>query len=119
MTLDAQLATLRHRTGRGFTPEQQAILERHLVNLREEAIGKQPQPGSLAPSFALPDQDGVLVSSSQLLTRGMLVVHFTRGAWCPYCDAEVRAINVVYDAYRDAGADIVVISPQSQRRSAR
>ena len=37
--------------------------------------------GDRAPSFVLPNQDGVQVSSSDLLHEGPLVVSFFRGHW--------------------------------------
>ena len=41
------------------------------------AIGE----GDAAPSFSLPDQDGNLVSSADLLAKGPLVLSFFRGHW--------------------------------------
>jgi len=37
--------------------------------------------GGRAPDFALPDGDGRIVSSKDLLGRGPLVVTFYRGRW--------------------------------------
>lgn len=52
-----------------------------------------------------------------MLKRGPLVVSFTRGSWCPYCSAEVRALNEAYDHFRRAGIELVVLSPQSLHRA--
>ena len=34
-----------------------------------------------APAFALPNQDGQIISSADLLARGPLVISFFRGHW--------------------------------------
>ena len=69
--------------------------------------------GELAPSFALRDPEGALVSSADLLTKGPLVVSFYRGVWCPYCNMELQALQEALPKFRDAGASLVAISPQT------
>src|SRR6476646_3780677 len=49
--------------------------------------------GDRAPSFTLPDPDGKPVSSADLLAKGPLVVTFYRGAWCPYCNLDLQALE--------------------------
>ena len=48
-----------------------------------------PDIGSTLPAFLLPDNDGRLVSSAELLSAGPLVVSFNRGHWCEYCRLEL------------------------------
>jgi len=45
------------------------------------------------PEFLLPDADGALVHSAELLAQGPLVVTFIRGDWCPYCSATLDALQ--------------------------
>lgn len=68
--------------------------------------------GHAAPSFALPNALGEAVSSADLLAKGPLVVKFYRGAWCSYCNVEVRALMGVLDEIRGLGADMVAITPE-------
>jgi peroxiredoxin len=68
--------------------------------------------GDAAPSFALPNALGEAVSSADLLAKGPLVVKFYRGAWCSYCNVEVRALMGVLDEIRGLGADLVAITPE-------
>jgi peroxiredoxin len=70
-----------------------------------------------APSFSLPDAEGMLVSSEELLAKGPLVLTFYRGVWCPYCNFELQAIEDVAADIRSLGASIVAISPQSATNS--
>lgn len=69
--------------------------------------------GDRAPHFNLKDQDGNDVSSAALLLKGPLVVTFYRGAWCPYCNIELQAINEVLPQIQTYGANVVAISPQT------
>jgi peroxiredoxin len=69
--------------------------------------------GDRAPDFALPDGDGRVIRSADRLAEGPLVITFYRGVWCPYCNAELRAIEAAADQIRALGATIVAISPQT------
>jgi peroxiredoxin len=78
--------------------------------------------GDKAPAFRLRDSEGNVVSSSELLEAGPLIVSFYRGVWCPYCNIELQALQSAFPQYRKLGATIVAISPQTRpnsRRSAR
>jgi peroxiredoxin len=69
--------------------------------------------GAKAPSFALPDAHGVLVTSADLLRKGPLVLTFYRGVWCPYCNADLQALEDSASEIRALGASLVSISPQT------
>ncbi len=56
----------------------------HRVTADQRASGfraRMPAVGQAAPRFALPDQDGAIVASADLLARGPLIVSFFRGTW--------------------------------------
>jgi peroxiredoxin len=72
--------------------------------------------GAAAPSFQLPDQDGKVVSSQELLSRGRLVICFFRGRWCPFCVAQLEAMNSAFSQIGKAGAGLVAISPQTTKQ---
>jgi len=75
--------------------------------------GRALHAGDRAPVFALPDPDGKLVSSQDLLARGPLVLTFYRGAWCPYCNLALRAYqNDLVPALDQRGVALIAISPQ-------
>jgi peroxiredoxin len=71
------------------------------------------QAGDRAPVFALPDSDGHLISSLDLLKDGPLVLTFFRGRWCPSCNLELRALQGTLEEYRLRGATLLAISPQT------
>jgi peroxiredoxin len=70
------------------------------------------QAPSLFP-FVLPDPDGALISSAQLLKQGTLVVTFYRGVWYPYCQTDLRALAVAEPEIRSCGASLVAIAHQT------
>lgn len=69
--------------------------------------------GDLAPDFLLPDADGHLISSERLRHEGPLVVSFFRGGWCPYCTAELCALQAAKQEFEDLSANLVVLSPDT------
>lgn len=73
--------------------------------------------GDTAPEFTLEDADGNSVSSRALLARGPLVATFYRGAWCPYCNHDLQALEEIRAEIEVRGASLVAISPQTPANS--
>ena len=65
----------------------------------------------MLPPFLLPDENGRLVSSAELLRKGPLVVTFNRGNWCPFCWLELSAFEDQYKAILKTGGSVVSITP--------
>jgi peroxiredoxin len=86
------------------------------LKARNLAAGVTPA-GRIAPSFELPDHDGNIVRSSDLLARGRLVLSFIRGRWCPFCVGQMEAMNLILPLIHSAGASFVAISPQTVKQS--
>ncbi|MGV8912114.1 MAG: peroxiredoxin-like family protein [Rhodoglobus sp.] len=73
--------------------------------------------GDTAPDFELPDAAGNTVRLSELLKSGPVAIAFYRGAWCPYCNLELKALQEMLPEFRAAGATLVAISPQTPDES--
>ncbi len=78
--------------------------------------------GDKAPDFELPDGDGMLWRSENLLHNGLprngpLAIVFYRGRWCAYCNAQLAALQDVHKQIADAGASLIAISPQTPKHS--
>lgn len=101
---DSMLCERNPATGSAY----QRLVE-HLI--RVEAGKNAPGAGDELPPFLLPDDNGRLVSSAELLARGPLVVTFNRGNWCPYCWLELSALENQYGAIVGTGASVVSITP--------
>ena len=69
--------------------------------------------GDAAPDFELPDARGGSVTLAGLRSAGPVVLVFYRGAWCPYCNLQLRAFQAALADLRAAGATLVAISPQT------
>lgn len=73
--------------------------------------------GDRAPDFSLPSATGKTVSLSNILASGPAVVNFYRGAWCPYCNLELHALQAVLPEIENLGAKLVAISPNLPDKS--
>lgn len=99
-------------------PDVQQVNRRTVDDLRASGLASRVLGvGAQAPSFELPDQEGHLVSSAGLLSHGRLVICFFRGRWCPFCVAQMEAMNVALPRIQNAGAALVAISPQTIKQS--
>ena len=98
-----------------------AALEVHagvIAVLKEQGLAaKSLAVGSRMPEFSLPDHNGKLVLSSELLARGRLVVCFFRGRWDPFCCGQMEAMNRALPEIEEAGGSLVAISPQTVKQS--
>jgi peroxiredoxin len=98
--------------------EAQAIHARAIAELKRKSLAANVLPvGANIPAFQLQDHNGKAVSSSELLAKGSLIVCFIRGRWCPFCVAQMEAMNLVLPEIERSGATIVAISPQTVRQS--
>ena len=73
--------------------------------------------GDRMPEFSLPDHQGKLRHSSEFLDRQWLVLTFYRGAWCPYCNLQLKALQRYLHTIEDTPASLVAISPQKPDQS--
>jgi peroxiredoxin len=72
-----------------------------------------PKVGEPMPAFAMPDQDGRLVSLEDILASGPAVLAFHRGHWCPYCRLNMVGLAEIQD--KVSPAQIVAISSELQK----
>jgi peroxiredoxin len=98
--------------------DTQAIHAQAIVELRAQHLAANILPvGVKAPAIELPDHNGKMISSSDLLAKGRLVLCFIRGRWCPFCVGQMEAMNLVLPQIEQAGAWLVAISPQTVKQS--
>ena len=65
--------------------------------------------GDRAPNFELPNARGERVRLSAALASGPVVLVFYRGAWCPYCNTYLRALQEGLQELTALGATLVAI----------
>ncbi|MGP0021189.1 MAG: peroxiredoxin-like family protein [Candidatus Sulfotelmatobacter sp.] len=98
--------------------EMQAIHAQAVAELKSRNLAANILPvGTTAPQFELPDHDGKIVASADLLAKGRLVICFIRGRWCPFCVGQLEAMNLVLPQIEQAGATFAAISAQTVKQS--
>jgi peroxiredoxin len=88
------------------------MIDRMVADLRDRGVTPGIAVGEHAPGFEAPDVRGELVRLDDRLATGPVVLTFYRGAWCPICNLELRALQAILPQLGAAGASLVAISPQ-------
>jgi peroxiredoxin len=98
--------------------ERLAVVDRAVEALVLSGVADgAPKVGDSAPGFELPDGDGMLWRSEDLLRSGSLAIVFYRGRWCAYCNTQLSALQEIHSQIAAAGISLVAISPQTQKHS--
>jgi peroxiredoxin len=98
--------------------ETQAVHARAVAELKQRRLAKNILAvGAKIPEFQLQDHDGKTISSSDLLAKERLVLCFIRGRWCPFCVAQMEAMNLILPEIERSGATLASISPQTVQQS--
>jgi peroxiredoxin len=112
MSLKDQLAEYRAGWFNRVPAERQAVMERHINELRNGLAKTALKAGDRVPPVVLTNAKGTLVDIKSLLSHGPVIVTFYRGGWCPYCNLELRAFQQILSEIKAAGASLVAISPE-------
>lgn len=81
--------------------------------IESSAVANALKPGDVFPDFQLASADGRFVRRADVLAQGPAVFAFYRGAWCPYCSAELNALAEAAPAIRATGAALAAITPEA------
>jgi peroxiredoxin len=119
MTFQERLAKLKETIESGLSQEAIDIMHNATKTLQETGIEDTIlKVGEKAPEFALPDQNGKLVSSKDLLKKGPIIITFYRGVWCPYCNLDLSNLKRYMKDFSANNATLVSISPQIAKYNA-
>lgn len=89
---------------------QLAIEDLEKTQLSKDALKK----GDKIKNFSLPNATGKEITLDNLLSSNdFLVINFYRGAWCPYCNLELKALQDIKKELKSLNAQLVAISPQT------
>jgi peroxiredoxin len=118
MSLEDDLAAQRRRAWEARDPKERKARAGAVDDVDEAGIPAAALTvGDSIPRFTLPDARGRQVTIAELLASGPVVISFYRGGWCPYCNLELRALQVRLLELRELGATLVAISPEPPDRS--
>ena len=82
MTLQERLDAMKAQSATKLPPEAAAVARRATEDLARSGIAERARKvGEASPGFRLPDAQGELLRSQDLLARGPLVLTFYRGNW--------------------------------------
>jgi len=94
-------------------PDLTALIEQGAGEISAlDIIERALKPGDTAPAFSLKNQNGGQKSLSDYLAQGPIVLTFYRGAWCPFCNLQLKEYNDRLDEIKGAGATLVAITPE-------
>lgn len=100
-----------------FSAEDKAVMEKAGADLAKAMPNPGLKVGERAPDFNLPNAYGKQVKLSSLLKKGPVIINFYRGAWCPFCNLELRALKKNLPKFKKYGASLVSITPQKPDKS--
>lgn len=69
--------------------------------------------GDVAPDFTLPNQSGEMFRLADLIGKKSIVLYFYPKDFSRGCTAEACAFRDSYEAFKDAGAEVIGVSSQS------
>ncbi|MGC2369316.1 MAG: peroxiredoxin-like family protein [Candidatus Sulfotelmatobacter sp.] len=99
-------------------PQTQAVHAATITALKQQRLAANIfLVGAEIPEFQLQDHNGSHVTSTDLFSKARLVLCFIRGRWCPFCVAQMEAMNLILSKIDQAGATLAAISPQTVQQS--
>jgi peroxiredoxin len=75
-------------------------------------------PGEMFPNLAVTPTDRAALELPGALAGHFGVVLFYRGAWCPYCNAQLRAFQRAADGLTEVDARVVALSVDDETTTA-
>jgi peroxiredoxin len=76
------------------------------------------RPGDPFPELMISTIGGRALTLPDAFAGGFAVVLFYRGAWCPYCNAQLRAFERASQALADAGIRVAALSVDDEETTA-
>ncbi|MBC8550738.1 MAG: AhpC/TSA family protein [Candidatus Brocadiales bacterium] len=92
-----------------------------MVKAARDLNKAMPEPGLKvginAPVFVLSNAFGEKVKLSEQLEEGPVVLTFYRGAWCPFCNIELNALQGSLPYFKKYNASLIAVTPQRPDKS--
>ncbi|XPF96035.1 peroxiredoxin-like family protein [Colwellia sp. RE-S-Sl-9] len=100
-----------------WTSEEKQMMQDASDNLAKALPNPGIQVGEKAPSFSLKNSQGENITLEGALAKGPVVLVFYRGAWCPYCNMQLRSLKENLPEFEKYNAQLVTITPQTPDKS--
>jgi peroxiredoxin len=115
MSLKETLDALRE----ALSEDAMVAYEEVLHRFDSQILGKRAlRAGDLMPEFVLPNAEGKLVSSAELLYEHSLVISFYRGSWCQFCGPALQALDsLVQTLSQQTPIALLAVAPETGGRA--
>ncbi len=111
--LQAKLDARRDEFRTTAPPQRVKRFEQGIETVRQTGIeDRAKNVGDRAPDFTLTRAAGGTFHLAGALQDGPIVLLWYRGGWCPYCNTQLQAMQKVLPQIRQAGGQLVAISPE-------
>ncbi len=118
MTLQEQITKMQEQMLPLIPGEVLQLLMKKTEELVNSGIAERAlKTGEKIPEIILPNAENKLVSVSEYLNSGPVVISFYRGGWCPYCNLELKALQDNLQEIKALGANLIAISPETPDHS--
>ena len=112
-SLATDLAEQAKKSAKKFPEQVLKVFNEGIETVRGSGIEKSAkQVGDQAVDGEVTGWDGKKVKLSELWSEGPIVLMWYRGGWCPYCNLQLRAMQESLDEIDNAGARLVVLTPE-------
>jgi peroxiredoxin len=111
--LNDQLASVREEFAKNVPQETRDEIGKSIAELQSSGIASGVPVGKQVRDFKLKDAMGQDVILYEELARGPVILVFYRGAWCPYCNLQLKAYQKVLPQIHELGARLIAVSPQT------
>ena len=114
MTMNREAAALWAEAAKGMAPEVVAKIDAGIALMVEGKVPYAPlEPGAPAPDFTLSNQHGKARRLSDALAQGPVILFFYRGAWCPFCNIQLKHYQEAKAAFAKYGAQLIAVTPET------
>jgi peroxiredoxin len=106
-----------NRSGSKLSENDRSIMVKAARDLKKAMPEPGLKVGMSAPDFQLSNAFGNKVKLSERLVGGPVVLAFYRGAWCPFCNIELNALQSSLPYFRKYNASLIAVTPQKPDKS--
>jgi peroxiredoxin len=106
-----------NRSADKLSEEDRSVMVRAARDLEKATPEPGLKVGMSASDFQLSNAFGKEVKLSERLEGGPVVLVFYRGAWCPFCNIELNALQSSLPYFSKYNASLIAVTPQRPDKS--
>lgn len=116
--LSGELESAKERFRANNSPEAAEMFRSFVDQLGSDGVGGEARKvGELAPDFTLKNAAGHVVTLSNEIQKGPVILTWYRGGWCPYCNLALNYLQRYLPQFKAYGAQLIAITPETPDQS--